>query len=373
MDAVSTETLKNDISKSAISKSPRRQSAATALSHEHKPSSASTKQKKKPRTLTSISIGSSRKSKLTKPNRNTEKLKPMTETVDEPLDAALDIHADQHPRPTPIDEQPLINEQVEGTIIQNMPKISQASPPANPANEANNEKNENIATLKESFVPYQHLGLLDPAWGIPSPGEGEKTMREYCSSFRSLRVQPEEEKEENKNDENKNEENADVGNQTDTTQQQFNTIDNENDQRAGPLVEVVDGEIVIRESSVIVGQRRSTDEVDRAMEDVVVEDNGLITATYASFLTKTRQKPKQWTVEETSLFYVALRQCGADFTTMESFFENRTRRQLRRKYLAESRKHPKLVDLALNPNVKVPLLDFFFFGIAVHSLNSSCL
>ena len=117
---------------------------------------------------------------------------------------------------------------------------------------------------------------------------------------------------------------------------------------------------------MIVGGRRTTEEVDRELEGgIVVEENTGITATYTSF-TK-REKVQRWNVEETRKFYLALRQCGTDFSTMESFFDGadggnkRSRKQLKSRYKRECKKNLHLIDMAMNPKVQLPL-DLSVFG-----------
>jgi hypothetical protein len=98
-------------------------------------------------------------------------------------------------------------------------------------------------------------------------------------------------------------------------------------------------------------------------EAAIVEEASGVTATYTSFTA--RQRPQHWGVEETRIFYNALRQCGTDFTLMTGFFpagsgqRGRTRRQLKSKFLAESRRNPKLIELALKNRVA---LDVSVFG-----------
>jgi len=188
--------------------------------------------------------------------------------------------------------------------------------------------------------------------------------------------------------------------------------DNEDDEhRSGPLVEVINGEIVIKESSLVLGggsnllRRRTTEEVDLEMEgNVIVEESTGITATYNSF-TK-RQKTQHWTTEETRLFYEGLRQCGTDFSTMETWFENstssnsnaaggeslgtitiptttttttasyskkrsRTRKQLKSKYLVECKRRPHLVDMAMNPVIQIPL-GVYRCTVVIETLSMPC-
>lgn len=133
-----------------------------------------------------------------------------------------------------------------------------------------------------------------------------------------------------------------------------------------PVVQIVDGEIVLQESSLMVpGQRRSVQEVEAEYEDVVEEDAQLavVQASYNSFVN--RKGPQHWGVEETKHFYEALRQLGTDFCSMETLFENRTRKQLKRKYKAELTRNPQLVEMALHPNNQTEI------GKILYSVESS--
>ena len=112
--------------------------------------------------------------------------------------------------------------------------------------------------IEESIVPYQHLGQLDPSLNIPPPKEGEKTMKDFCSKFKlpkearvAARSAP------------KVNERANAPPQP---------LEDEKDERSAPFVEIINGEIVIKESSMIVGGRRTTEEVDRELEVAVVEE-----------------------------------------------------------------------------------------------------
>ena len=123
-------------------------------------------------------------------------------------------------------------------------------------------------------------------------------------------------------------------------------------QNVGPSVEIVNGQIVIKESSLVAGSRSGTNYDD--YEEVEEENYG--TARYSSF-TKRRPSPT-WGIEETKLFYSALRQCGTDFTNMMAFFPGRTRRQLKLKYYREEKHHPDLIDYAINTSASLELAPF---------------
>jgi len=136
----------------------------------------------------------------------------------------------------------------------------------------------------------------------------------------------------------------------------------------GPQVQVIDGQIVIQESTLLANpnQRVSREAIDAEFggDDAVMEEDqqaqlGAIQATYNSF--KEKKVPKRWLPEETRTFYRALRQCGCDFGMMQMFLPKRTRNQLKRKFKVEQRMKPRLVDMALDPKMRVKL-DLSVFG-----------
>ncbi len=250
---------------------------------------------------------------------------------------------------------------------------------------------QNYTIDQSDVIPYQHLGQLDPSWNIPQPQGNEKPMKEFCSKYK---VPKEAKKRGESNEVGNNVNGSDNGGSGTTTFTNANgtnagvTTNNEitnsqtqeptepqSDQRSGPLVEVINGEIVIKESTMIVGRRQTTEEVDRELNNAVVEeDNNTLTVTYRSFTS--REKSIRWTVEETRKFYLALRQCGTDFTTMANFFDGsdgkrkRSRKQLKNKYNIECRKNLKLIDMAMNPKAQLKL-DLSIFGeLEMENLNN---
>jgi Myb DNA-binding like len=180
-------------------------------------------------------------------------------------------------------------------------------------------------------------------------------------------------------------------------------------QHAGPVLQIVDGEIVLQESSMIFhgavndsvnhgtgigvdteygnytnhhhefhnSDTNQQHDLHNNHEMMIVEEEAemaIVGATYSSFATGRRARPNvsHWTVEETQLFYEALQQVGLDFGTMEAYFEAaaasssntqsnnnnntvrfRQRRQLKRKYQAEYNKNPQLIEKALQRQGRV--------------------
>lgn len=51
---------------------------------------------------------------------------------------------------------------------------------------------------------------------------------------------------------------------------------------------------------------------------------------YSSY--SNRRPAKVWGLEETRLFYSAVRQCGTDFSMMQAFFPHRSRREVKHKF-----------------------------------------
>lgn len=132
---------------------------------------------------------------------------------------------------------------------------------------------------------------------------------------------------------------------------------------AGPAVQIINGEIVLQESSLILhgNVKPPTEEEYQVVEE---EDQlGGIGSTYTSFSTK-HVPSIRWTVDETELFYSCLRQVGLDFSTMESFFveHKRNRKALKRKYKQELIKNPTLVEVALSANARQSL-DLSIFDV----------
>ena len=180
---------------------------------------------------------------------------------------------------------------------------------------------------------------------VPSAAPGEKTLKTFCSTYKAGKRQKK------KDDDNQN--------QQESTTAPPPPPPPENDKStttAGPVVQIINGEIVLQESSMLVpNARKSVAEVEEEFQHVVEEEGNTTTvgASYNSFVS--RRKPQHWTVEETKLFYKALRQVGIDFATMEVYFEKRTRKQLKRKYHTENTKNPHLIALALDPRAKVAI------------------
>lgn len=210
-----------------------------------------------------------------------------------------------------------------------------------------NDANQNQVD-KESQQSHMPLIAIPPV--IPENTTGKPPLSSFCTSF------PNPKKSRNRR-------------KTDTAAPAPATAIPEQElplpnstQHAGPQVQIVNGEIVLQQSSIVFQGSGATQAHQENEAMTVVEEEAqlaVVGATYTSFATgrRARSNVQQWTVEETQLFYEALRQVGLDFGTMEAYFENaedsgirkRTRRQLKQKYKAEITKNPSLVEKALKP------------------------
>uniref|UniRef100_A0A6S8BZR4 Myb-like domain-containing protein n=1 Tax=Aplanochytrium stocchinoi TaxID=215587 RepID=A0A6S8BZR4_9STRA len=115
---------------------------------------------------------------------------------------------------------------------------------------------------------------------------------------------------------------------------------------AKPLAPAVqldaEGKIVLNEQSLLFKQVRG-ESLTKAYTE---RGEDLVHITSASF--KNRRSAARWTDQETKTFYMALRQCGTDFTMMATFFPARTRDEVKKMYKREERKNPDLLNKALD-------------------------
>ena len=144
---------------------------------------------------------------------------------------------------------------------------------------------------------------------------------------------------------------------------------------SGPVVSIVNGEIVLQESSMVVAGNKTGNQTLEDEDAEVVEEEaqlGGISSTYASYR-KTKAAGGHWPAADTRKFYQALRQVGQDFGTMEAYFDGkRTRRALKNKFRQESNKNPKLVEAALHPK-KRQKIDMAVFEVNEDEIDKEAL
>ncbi|KFH48069.1 Transcription factor TFIIIB component B''-like protein [Hapsidospora chrysogenum ATCC 11550] len=116
---------------------------------------------------------------------------------------------------------------------------------------------------------------------------------------------------------------------------------------SGPQFRIVDGQIVVDQSSLVMDRHARAAATQGDMETIEENDfTRLITS--SSFMTSSKLRgPNVWTPEETELFYRGLRMFGTEFEMISRMFPRKQRRHIKLKFNREERHNPKLIDAAL--------------------------
>ncbi|EMR11115.1 hypothetical protein PNEG_00712 [Pneumocystis murina B123] len=125
--------------------------------------------------------------------------------------------------------------------------------------------------------------------------------------------------------------------------------------KGAPQVRVVNGKIVIDETSLQVDRRERDVNPDIEME--LVEENDLSRKVNSASWGK-REKSDRWSLEETQRFYNALSQWGTDFGVICKMFPNRSQRQIKNKFNSEEKKYPERINTALKSRKPIDILAY---------------
>lgn len=116
---------------------------------------------------------------------------------------------------------------------------------------------------------------------------------------------------------------------------------------AGPQFRIVDGQIVVDQSSLVM-DRHARAAADAEDMEAIEENDFTRLITSNSFMNTSKLKgPNIWTAEETELFYRALGMFGTDFEMISKMFPGKQRRHVKLKFNREERHNPSLIDSAL--------------------------
>ncbi|KAA1110408.1 Transcription factor TFIIIB component B [Puccinia graminis f. sp. tritici] len=110
-----------------------------------------------------------------------------------------------------------------------------------------------------------------------------------------------------------------------------------------PQLRVVNGQIILDQDSLEVDRRDQTPQLD---EMEVVEESDSTRLVNSNTWSKA-VRGERWSVDETNLFYDAVRLFGSDFEMISQLFPGRTRRQIRLKWNKEEKKSPEEITRAL--------------------------
>lgn len=119
----------------------------------------------------------------------------------------------------------------------------------------------------------------------------------------------------------------------------------------GPRMRLVDGQIVIDESSLNLDRHKLAAANAGVME--IIEENEFTRITTSGTFMK-REKNIFWDLEAEEKFYVGLRMFGTDFEMISKMFPDRNRRQIKLKFNKEERLYPTKINSALLGE-KVPI------------------
>lgn len=114
--------------------------------------------------------------------------------------------------------------------------------------------------------------------------------------------------------------------------------------QSGPVLRIVNGEIVLDAASLQVDRHADADKNVGELEDVV--ENSLTRRVNQSSYGK-RTKAESWDEEMTDLFYRGLRMFGTDFMMISKLFPNRSRHQIKLKFNNEERRRPEKIKRTL--------------------------
>ncbi|KAL6867929.1 hypothetical protein J3F83DRAFT_738552 [Trichoderma novae-zelandiae] len=142
---------------------------------------------------------------------------------------------------------------------------------------------------------------------------------------------------------------------------------------SGPQFRIVDGQIIIDQSSLVM-DRHARAAATRGDMETVEENDFTRLITSSSFMTTSKLKgPNIWTEEETELFYRGLRMFGTEFEMISKMFPNKQRRHVKLKYNREERHCPHLINAALigEKTVRIDIDEYkAFTGIEFESVES---
>lgn len=116
------------------------------------------------------------------------------------------------------------------------------------------------------------------------------------------------------------------------------------DTGAGVGYEVVDGQIVVNQSSLVVDRHAG---LETQNLETVEEDEFSHQTTAASYRRPSRNVANAWTEPETERFYRLLEMFGTDFESIAAMFPGKNRRMVKCKFNREERLRPRRVNAAV--------------------------
>jgi len=127
-------------------------------------------------------------------------------------------------------------------------------------------------------------------------------------------------------------------------------------QTRGPQLRIVDGNIILDQTSLVVDRHAEATRDEDTLE-AVEEDDLTTRVNVQSWILAGRRDPAdrimlhgsatRWSAAQTESFYDALRMFGTDFQTISTMFPGKTRRRIKHKFVKEERENPERVKATL--------------------------
>ncbi|KAK4173474.1 hypothetical protein QBC36DRAFT_335754 [Triangularia setosa] len=121
----------------------------------------------------------------------------------------------------------------------------------------------------------------------------------------------------------------------------------------GEQYQIIDGEIVLNQSSLQIDRHARAREAEGNLEEVE-EDDFTNHTTQQTYLRRAL-KPGQWSDADTDQFYWALSRFGTDFELISKMFTGKTRKHIKLKFNREERQSPERIKKALVGELKQPM------------------
>lgn len=126
-----------------------------------------------------------------------------------------------------------------------------------------------------------------------------------------------------------------------------------NEPGTGIQMTIVGGKLQLDQDSTVLSRNPAANSHNREVEIENSFENPITSSSYTK-VTHT----DAWTQDEVIQLYKALSTWGTNFTFISQLFPYRTRRQVKRKFAAEEKKNPQLVELALKRKLPLDIEDY---------------
>ena len=135
-----------------------------------------------------------------------------------------------------------------------------------------------------------------------------------------------------------------------TVDQMLERVTREREQQqsaqAFPDTHIINGQIVIDESSLRIDRHANAEAAREAEQQDVIDENQLTRRINSASWMK-REKTESWNEELTDKFYDGLRMFGTDFQMISALFPGRNRRQIKLKFVREERANEERIKRTL--------------------------